>query len=371
MLFRMSRLILLAMLALACASHLPAQLEGASADTQAKCAQYLKTPLPPEAATDAQPKKWPDCNSYTLYSGIGTKVDYAAARKCAWSERRAFQNGIEPRYTDASVFGGSAMLTVLYANGEAVERNIPLALRFACEAEGAPAEISYRLQHLESLNRAVPSSCAKFNFCDDITSGFMEGFCASHQSDLADQERSGALDVLQVGMSQAQRGAFAQLVKEEAAYAHAHAKGEIDLSGTARAMFQIDAERTLRDDFLAALQLFEAGNHPSGSVQSYRDADAQLNLAYRKAMSNAEQHKNDYGAVQPDGIRDAERAWLTYRDAWVVFAKLRYPNVPPETWLVLLSNDRTSILDGSFCDMDAVEGPCAQQGDTWKPSPLL
>ena len=23
-----------------------------------------------------------------------------------------------------------------------------------------------------------------------------------------------------------------------------------------------------------------------------------------------------------------------------------------------------SILDGSFCDMDAVDGPCAQKGDT-------
>ena len=38
--------------------------------------------------------------------------------------------------------------------------------------------------------------------------------------------------------------------------------------------------------------------------------------------------------------------------------------------LVLLINDRISILDGSFCDMDAEDGPCAEKGDTWKPSLL-
>ena len=74
--------------------------------------------------------------------------------------------------------------------------------------------------------------------------------------------------------------------------------------------------------------------------------------------------------MQPKGIRDAERAWLKYRDSWIAFAKLRYPSVPADAWLVLLTNDRTSILDGSFCDIDVVEGPCIHKGDTWKPSPL-
>jgi uncharacterized protein YecT (DUF1311 family) len=371
MLLRMIRLLLSALLALACASHLPAQLERASGDAQAQCAQYLKTPLPPEAATVAQPKAWPDCNSYKLYSGIGTKLDYAAARRCAWSERLAAQNGIEPRYTDASVFGGSAMLTVLFANGEGVEKSIPLALRFACEAEGAPAEISIRIQHLDSLNAKTSAANAKFSFCDDITSGFMEGFCAAYYSELADQKRSATFSPMTAKMSQAQKEAFGKLARAEEAYAHAHADGEIDLSGTARAMFQIDAEQTLRDDFLAALQTFEAGKYPNGSAKAYEEADALLNSAYRKAISDAEEHMKEYGAVQPNGIRDAERAWLRYRDAWVAFARLRYPDVSQEAWLILLTRDRISILNGSFCDIDAVEEACIQKGDTWKPSPLL
>ncbi len=135
-------------------------------------------------------------------------------------------------------------------------------------------------------------------------------------------------------------------------------------------MYQIDAEDTLRDDFLAALRSFEGGNLPKSTAELAHEADLRLNSAYSRAMRDAEIHKADYGAVQPDGIRNAERAWLKYRDAWLAFAKLRYPVVAPESWLALLTNDRASILDGSFCDMDAEDKPCVREGDTWKPSPL-
>jgi uncharacterized protein YecT (DUF1311 family) len=370
MLLGMRRFFSVALLLLAFAARLFAQRSDADNGSSPRCKEYLKTPLPAEAATVPAPKAWPDCDSHKLYSGIGSPVDFVAARKCAWRERLASQAGFEPRYTVASIFGGAPMLTVLYANGEGADKNLPLALRFACEAGGAPAEVSTRLDHIESLATRIAIGDEKLNFCDDITSGFMEGFCAASISELADQKRSRSLDAISAQMSPVQREAFLQLVNKEEAYSRAHAIGEIDLSGTARAMFQIDAEQTLRDDFLAALQSFESGKVPDGSARAYKDADARLNLAYQKAIVIAEVHRRDYGAVQPSGIRNAERAWLKYRNAWKTFAKLRYPGVLPEAWLILLTNDRTSILDGSFCDMDAVDGPCVQKGDTWKPSPL-
>lgn len=357
-------------LCLLATTPLSAQLSDASPATQADCKTYMATPLPLEAAEVPAPIEWPDCDSTKLYAGIAHKVDYIAARKCAWSERLAIQAGIEPRYSVASVLGGPAMLTVLYANGQGVKRNYALALRFACEANGAPAEIRYRLQHLESLRTKAKSTGQEFSFCDDITSGFMQGFCAAYASESADQQRTDAFNALVSCFTASQRSAFEILRAAQEKYALAHAKGEIDLSGTARAMFQVDAEQTLRDDFLAALQLYESGTLPNGTAKAYREADAILNSTYRNALSNAEAHKAEYGAVQPEGIRDAERAWLKYRDAWVAFAKLRYPAVPSEAWLIVLTNDRTSILNGSFCDMDAVEGPCAPKSDTWKPSPL-
>jgi uncharacterized protein YecT (DUF1311 family) len=358
------------MLLLTSASPMTAQLSMAGTATQNKCKEYSKTPLPNEAASVSSPKIWPNCNSYKLYNGIGTKIDSTAARKCAWSERLAQQKGIEPRYTTASVFGGSAMLTVIYANGQGVKQNYPLALRFACEAGGAPAEIGIRLEHLESLlTKAAPNS--NFDFCNDITSGFMQGFCAGLSSEMSDQSRTANLNALKSGMTEEQRSAFDLLVKAQQNYARAHAGGEIELGGTARAMYQIDAEDSLHDDFLLALQTYEKGQKPpSTSASDYHEADEYLNSQYRESIANAEKNKTEYGAVQPGGIRNTERAWLKYRDAWLAFAKLRYPQVAAEAWLTLLTKDRTSILDGSFCDMDAVDGKCKWTGDTWKPSPL-
>jgi uncharacterized protein YecT (DUF1311 family) len=370
MLLHMKLGALVAFLIAISALRLAAQLELADSATQNKCKQYVATPLPPEAAQVPTPKVWPDCNSYRLYSGIGTKADYAAARRCAWSERVAQQAGLEPRHTIASVFGGSAMLTVLYTNGEGVPKDKALALRFACEADGAAAEISYRLKDIEARFAKTAATKKKFDFCDDITSGFMQGFCAAYGSEFADQQRIAAVRAFSARMSQAQREVFDQLNKLQKEYAHAHADGEVDTSGTARAMNEIDAEDSLRDDFLAALRSFESGKLPTGSAAAYKDTDAELNLTYGKEMNNAEEHKSEYGAVQPEGIRAAERTWLKYRDAWVEFAKLRYPHMAPEIWLTLLTKDRISVLNGSFCDMDAEDGPCAQKGDTWKPSPL-
>jgi hypothetical protein len=116
-----------------CTAQLFAQL-GDDPEMKSACAKYEETPLPAEALAVAAPKRWPFCNSYKFYAGTHTKADYEAARKCAWSERLASQAGLEPLYLFGRAFGGSAMLTMLYSNGEGVEKNIPLAIRFACES---------------------------------------------------------------------------------------------------------------------------------------------------------------------------------------------------------------------------------------------
>ena len=101
----------------------------------------------------------------------------------------------------------------------------------------------------------------------------------------ADQRRASAWGTLVALWPQTQRNAFSIVDKAEQAYASAHAGGEIDLSGTARGMFEIDAEQSLRDDFLAAVESFEKGDLPNGTPAAAADADARLNAAYRKALA--------------------------------------------------------------------------------------
>ena len=243
---------------------------------------------------------------------------------------------------------------------------LPLAMRFACEAEGAPAEIKERVKDLQARIDAPNVTHTKFDFCDATTSGFMMGFCSARAEERHSVERDDRLAKLAKAWPAQQQTLFAQTVKLQAEYAEAHARGEIDLSGTARAMFEIDTEASLKDDLLEAVTAFETGKLPQASADEATQADAALNQAYRMSLQTAEAHKAEYGAVQPEGIRKAERAWLKYRDAWLAFAAIRYPTITRDGWLELLSADRTLILAGKSCGtLEDCDGE-----EQWSPRPL-
>ena len=181
MLLGMRKNVIAALVVFASASTLCCQTRDSEDQIKAKCEKYLQTPLPAEATAIATPKTWPECNSYKLYSGIGTKVDFAAARKCAWAERLSDQAGANvDRYSIASYLGGSAMLTVLYANGEGVPQNIPLAGRFACEAE-----IGHGLKDIEAISSSPIQTRRKFKFCDEAYSTPEMNLCMTFDSEVA------------------------------------------------------------------------------------------------------------------------------------------------------------------------------------------
>jgi len=115
-----------------------------SANLPADCSAYASIPLPAEAEKVPIPKTPAVCASYRSYRGIERPVDHAEARACAWQERLAQkadlgQNQQEPI---AWVVGGSLILADIYFNGAGVKRNIPLAMRFACESEEGMARLA-------------------------------------------------------------------------------------------------------------------------------------------------------------------------------------------------------------------------------------
>jgi uncharacterized protein YecT (DUF1311 family) len=356
MLVRMKAVIFLCFLVIPGAAGLSAQ----SDDSDAECKQYLQTPLPAEALNIPAPKAWPDCDSYKSYSGLGRKVDYEAARKCAWQERLATQTKLEPRYTVASIVGGSAMLAILYANGEGVQRNPALAKRFACEAEIPNA--------LEDIDHPSTGG-TKLSFCDYAADTMRIGFCGGWDSELQDQARHQFFDKLAGSWPINQRTALRELIKAEELYSEAHARGELNVAGTGRASWALDEQTTLRDNFKAALESFENGHLPSGGPRRFSESDAELNALYQTAVQQADVHKAEYGAVQPESIRKAERAWIKYRDAWVKFAKLRYPSTSSDAWLTLLTADRIVVLRSTLCEIGIdSDSPACGAGDQPKES---
>ena len=87
----------------------------------------------------------------------------------------------------------------------------------------------------------------------------------------------------------------------------------------------------------------EAGRIAPASAADAKAADAALNAAYGALMARAPALAKDT-TLTAAGIAATERAWLRYRDAWLAFARLRYPALPPEALLARLTRDRTAQL---------------------------
>lgn len=306
------------------------------ATSKAICAQ-LRTREPPAAdrPTAAQSASLRGCSSEALYYGIGMRADPERARLCAFTEDDG-EELLEP-------FAGRAMLMVMYANGIGARRDLDVAAHLACGLDGAPAESHGRVSHLNEL-RAQGWTGTDFHYCDDITSGISAGLCAAHEAQIAAGPREAEIARLAGSWTQRERGALATLRSAFAAYVDAHANGEVDTSGTLRNAMYVGARESLSTEFLQMLRQLEAGTAPVSSAAEYRAADADLNRYYREALGQA--GGDSYGTVTSEGIRDAQRAWLRYRDAFLAFAAVRYPRFSRDAVATWLTRQRTQLLRG-------------------------
>lgn len=306
---------------------------------EAECRKWADIPIPRQDVGTAPG----DCDTQALYygdDGKGHGSDHAAARQCAYRMRAAKQDS-------GMQFDGNGVLMMLYANGQGVARNIPLAKRFACEYGGAPAEVSDRLAHLDAI--AGGADGQPLDICDDITSGMMGGFCAARDADFAQTARSESWSTLQAQWTPAQQAAFAVLREAADAYSVSVSENETDLSGTARGAFAVEAREALDIALLADVERFEKGIRPEEKADDFTKADKALNAAYRRTRAALDAGKDergfgDYGTISADGVRDTQRLWLKYRDAWVAFAAARYPDTPADAWRAWLSRVRAQAL---------------------------
>jgi uncharacterized protein YecT (DUF1311 family) len=264
-----------------------------------------------------------------FYYGIGTPADDVRARHAAFLER---DQG------DELVLGGSAILMMLYANGRGVQRNLSLAIKLACAVGEAPAEIEGRVAHLNSMKSSPGKQ--PFDFCDDVTSGFMMGHCRALEEERQKAVRQRALDGLVGGWPAADRKAFDALMHAFDAFVQARTGNEVDLSGTDRAAALIDAEAGMKQAFLERLKDAERGTLPALGPADHAAADAELNRVYAQAL------RSDLSGstVTAAGIKATEKAWIRYRDAWVAFGAQRYPRLPAEAWKALLTRERIEQL---------------------------
>lgn len=249
-------------------------------------------------------------------------ADWRAVRHCAM----ATQN--------------SSVLMMLYQNGQGVQKDPQLALKYACSIDAAPAEMQGRIEHLQQINA---SGRGMIDLCDDITSGYMMGVCSAIDARQKQRVRAQTTGKLSEGWPAAAQASLQKLQAAASKFADARAAHETDLSGTARAALSI-AARTAELDLLAHdLREYEAGKLPASMRKEQAAAlDKELNALYGRLMKKPAQPYA--GAVSKEGIRATQRLWLAYRDAWIGFGAVRYPAVSSDSWAGLLTARRNVQL---------------------------
>jgi formylmethanofuran dehydrogenase subunit E len=311
-----------------------AQQRPADKNGQPVCEPYARIKEPAsDLPTTRDHQALASCNSYDLYFGFERAPDLVKARKCAYIEREAGK-----RFPDV-VFGAAGLLTMIYANGKGADRNFDLAVKFACEiSEGSDDS---RIRHLLELKDQHWTG-NDFNLCDDDGSGFMQGLCAGLGEDFKQAERIRKLSAIAEKWTAAEKAALRELQKAAKVFFEASSQYEVDLSGTARGAYQMEAMASLNDDFAAAVERFEKEQLPKFSAADFSKADIELNSVYTKIQ--AKPNPAAIEEISPSGIKMAQRAWLRYREAWVKFGQLKYPTVSPESWRTWLTQERVKKL---------------------------
>lgn len=310
-----------------CVLGIPAFGQTQSTDLPVSCAAYASVPLPAGAERVPVPKAPPACASYRSYMGIGRPVNYSKARACAWRERLAQkanlgQNEKEP---DSWVVGGSLILADIYFNGAGVKRNVPLAMRFACEFEEGTAMLA-----LPDVKKLLGSSHPqrRFEFCDYAATTFTMNFCGDYESQIEDDRKSRYYKKLKSTMSPEQQAAFQKLLSAENAYIKAHAL-EVDQGGTISGVRTMGSQSILKDLFHTEIVHFERKDWPKLSKRQIAIADTLQRREYEKKLQELRRQTKDMidgGAVTANHLASVEKTWRSYREAWIAFARLRYPD---------------------------------------------
>lgn len=296
----------------------------------------------PDAAT-AQALK--GCSSEALYYGIGMAADPAKARKCAILEMGDPDKQYEP-------FAGAGMLMTIYANGRGARQDLALATRMACAVWGAPVDSDNLVLALEARRARTPAE--PFDYCADVmvgASNVSAPICAAHKARQAEPVRAAKLTVLTRGFSPAARQAYEALNAAEARFVEVRQTNESPPGAMNRAVPLRIAEDA-RDLHVEQLEQLSGAARVTGAGER-RNHDRSLNEIYRVAMGELPaRQENPFDEITRDGVRETERAWIAYRDAWLAFAPVAWPKASTEALAARLTRDRVGQLACILADHD-------------------
>ena len=208
-----------------------------------------------------------------------------------------------------------------FANGEGVERDYDAAAYFLCHAGDhmAPAELEGMFEHLQRMRSGEET--ADLEFCDHVTSGYGMSMCASIRYDELMPNLEARLEALRGRVRAAGRFDSARALGTAYAEAEANRIGEQSRGGTGYAAFSLEAQIAEKQRVVESFETWTRQRAPSASAGEAKAADAELNKSYRKAQQEVDELKDivEWTADLRTHLRDAQRRWIAYRDAFAVW----------------------------------------------------
>jgi hypothetical protein len=104
------------------------------------------------------------------------------------------------------------------------------------------------------------------------------------------------------------------------------------------------AEAHANYQFLLMAEGFRGHGFPVSSAKKAGAGDAKLNRDYDQAVAESPVDCGNLdGCVARGTLREMERAWIRYRDAWVAFGAERWPQVSADSWREYLTLQRIAM----------------------------
>lgn len=279
------------------------------------------------------------CEADDMY--YDAKADSATSNE-AWAKVRAC----------AFHKGDNTVLMMLYANGFGVKVNPDLAIKYACSGPSEPEEMAGEVKDMMELKASGGGRGKIIDQCDYAGNTISASNCASMGERQKDRARNRRLDETSRRLSPNQKEEFDKLRKSAAEFASAHGSDEYEAneSGTMRGQLAIEATSQENEQFLDDVEQCEKGVFPVYTQAQFTQLDKQLNQIYREIMRSSDAQAGQigvYGVVSKTRMRETQRVWLQFRDAWVAFGHARYPSVPTYAWQALLTERRIKQLKDS------------------------
>lgn len=333
--------------AIAVALLIPSTLAAQDADVSIEqaCARFKNwQPGPAARATEADRKAFGrEKNCFGHFYSADVKPDYDKGRRCCLVRGDCNRE-----------------LAMTFANGWSTPRDFDTATYFLCRAgdEMAPFEQEGMIEFVQSMRAGKEKG--PLDYCDHVTSGAGATWCTGLDYDQKQVGWQSRISLVEKTLEPEAKKALGTLQKaaDDLIPADGAVIAEPNRGGTIYPSMALGGEIERREVFVATLERYTRSRAPKATPEALKTADAALNAAYKARMAEMKQNDKEMeqGTTSQDVLRDAQRAWIPYRDAWTAFYRLRWKGAAPPEALdqeieAALSRDRSKEL----AEMGAVE----------------